>query len=192
MSPDDLGEPGPNKYRAEKDERTNVAHSFGSKGKPAYPIILNYVEHSMAKDIPAAHKFTGPSVFSNNSGPKSSIGQRLKDIVDNTPGPNKYRPDKPTGHIPQFTLTAKLDKSLDNGIPGPGAYNINKKPKTPQFKMTGRPRIRKTETTPGPNAYNLAAVKTKTRKGGPTLKGRPSPFVYSGFRNTSKVSTLCS
>ena len=189
LTPTDTGEPGPNKYHAERNDLPKKAYPFGVKSKPSYPTILNYVEHSMSADIPAP--FKPPSVFSNNSGPKTKIGIRLKEPANKVPAPNQYHPEKSSNHVPQFSITSKLEQKDGNGIPGPGSYTINTKPETPLFKMTGRPRNRKTESTPGPNAYNLSNVKAN-KKAGATLKGRPSPFVYSGFKNTSRVSTLCS
>lgn len=109
------------------------------------------------------------------------------------PGPNRYRPELTKKQGPQYSISSKIEKSDDNGIPGPGSYNtMRTKPDTPLFKMTGRPRVRKAEATPGPNAYNIAKSATKPKGKGATLKGRPSPFVYSGFKDTSKVSTLVS
>lgn len=192
LSPTDLREPGPDKYKTEKDEFSNTSFSFGSKGKPAYPVILNYVEHSMKAEIPAPHKFCGPSNFSKNNAPKCVISLPLKQSPNTNPGPNKYRPEKGKPKGPQFSISSKIERNLDNGNPGPGSYNTTKKkPETPLFKMTGRPKVRKAEATPGPNAYNIAKSGPKP-KGGATLKGRPSPFVYSGFKDTSKVSTLVS
>ena len=191
ITPTDLGEPGPSNYKTDSDPAPKKAYSFGSKGKPAFPIILNYVEHSISKDIPAPHQFQAPTPFSKNSAPKVSIAARLKDPVCKVPAPNTYRPEKAKGHTPEFSLASKPPRKDDNGYPGPGAYNLAKKPNTPMFKMTGRPRARRTENTPGPNAYNLAETKSK-KKAGASFKGRPSPFVYSGFRNTARLSTLCS
>jgi len=188
----DLQEPGPNHYKPDKDE-LKAQYTFGTKGKPKYPEILNYVEHSMAADIPAPHKFCGPSNFSKNNGPSAVIGGLLKKPPCKNPGPNHYRPDKPKSHIPQFSIASKVPIKDDNAVPGPGSYTIKPKPSTPMFKMTGRPKVRAAESTPAPNSYNVAAGQTnKSKSGGPaiTLKGRPSPYVYSGFRNLSKVSTL--
>ena len=188
---DDRMEPGPDHYRTEKDEKPKKSYSFGTKGKPTYPNILNYVEHSMAAEIPASHQFCGPSNFSKNSGPKTVIAQRLKKPLCQVPAPNQYNPRKNEGHVPQFSITSKIRDRDDNGKPGPGAYNIAAKPETPMFKMTGRPKERKIIATPGPNAYNIKQGKVQANKGA-TLKGRPSPYVYSGFKSTAKVSTLCS
>ena len=193
IAPTDPGEPGPNKYKTEKDEFSNTAFSFGGKGKPTYPVILNYVEHSIAADIPAPHKFCGPSNFSKNSAPKSGISLPLKAPLNTNPGPNRYRPELTKRQGPQYSISSKIEKSDDNGNPGPGSYNtMRTKPETPLFKLTGRPKVRKAEATPGPNAYNIAKSAAKPKGKGATLKGRPSPFVYSGFKDTSKVSTLVS
>lgn len=189
VTPSNLGEPGPNRYKAEKDEFSKTAHAFGLKSKPSFPTILNYVEHTMSGDIPAPANCHVD--FSKNSAPKSKMGTRLKKPVNTVPAPNHYTPEKPNCHVPQFSITSKLKEKTDNGIPGPGSYTINTKPETPLFKMTGRPKNRKAETTPGPNAYNLSNI-NNSKKSGATLKGRPSPFVYSGFKNTARVSTLCS
>ena len=41
---------------------------------------------------------------------------------------------------------------------------------------------------PGPNAYSIPpGIKLNDRKCGATLKSRPSPYVYSGFRSRKLI-----
>lgn len=171
----------------ESNQTKQPVFSFNSKTRPAYPDILYYPDHSLMKN-----ENVGPgSYFSgdiNNRKMKSdtpayTIGKKLGPPVHNTPGPASYnvRENKKEGGVAMGGRSKTKETSFG---PGPAAYYPKLKSHTLGYSMTARNGEKTTTKTPAPNSYQIqAGLTSRGMSNGPkfSFKGRPSPFVYSGF-----------
>jgi len=158
--------------------------------RPIYPDILNYAEFSLMEN-----KIVGPGTyvshksFSKNDAPSFSMGKRMSKKSSETPGPASYfirQPARPDAkRSAAFSMGVRIKSKSDTVGPGPAAYYPKAETAAPRYSMSGRHRKTKASTTPAPNAYHVRTAQTNHgvfNGPNPTLKGRPSPFVYSGLR----------
>merc|ERR1712080_257451 len=157
---------------------------------PVYPDILNYSEHSLMKNnIVGPGTYDSHNSFSNNDKPAFSMGKRLDPNVSETPGPASYeikqnaRPD--ANRAAAFLMGVRIDSRSKSVGPGPAAYYPKVKTSAPQYSMSSRSKKQASSTTPAPNSYRIRSGQNNrgiSNGPNPTLKGRPSPFVYSGLK----------
>eukprot|EP00118_Oscarella_pearsei_P002316 m.10214 g.10214 ORF g.10214 m.10214 type:complete len:508 (+) comp22030_c0_seq3:125-1648(+) len=192
-------QPGPGDYDPDKDSGQKRLPSFSCRRscRPCYPDILSYPEFSLMKNPgPGTHRVD----ISKNDKPSHSFGKRIEPIPNAFPGPNHYQRRFPchpnSARAPKYSMGKRLNRTGSNTSvgPGPAAYFPDKQKQTPSYSMSSRHTRSRGDATPAPNAYSVPSGQTRRGRGraqSATLKGRPSPFVYSGFRNiTSLASTL--
>merc|ERR1712224_691798 len=186
--------PSPANYKPNlKNLDTQPEFSCRKVCRPVFPDILNYSEHSLMKNNTVGPgTYVSHSEFSNNDKPAYSMGKRLDPTINETPGPASYkikqnaRPDaRRAAAFPMGNrIESKFFSSSTTG-PGPAAYNPTLKTSTPQYSMSSRNKKQTSSKTPAPNSYKIkSGQNNKGISNGPsaTLKGRPSPFVYSGLK----------
>lgn len=157
---------------------------------PVFPDILNYPKHSLMKNrIVGPGTYVSHSTFSSNDKPAYSMGKRLSPKKNETPGPASYdikqnaRPD--AVRAAAFSMGVRIESRKKSVGPGPAAYNPKLKTSAPQYSMSSRSKKQTCSKTPAPNSYWIKSGQNNHGiSNGPkaTLKGRPSPFVYSGLK----------
>jgi len=158
--------------------------------RPIYPDILNYAEHSLMKNNEVGPgTYDSHKNFSDNDKPAYSMKKRLDPNISETPGPASYdikqtaRPD--AKRAAAFSMGVRIDTKSTSFGPGPAAYYPKVKTSAAQYSMSSRSKKETSSTTPAPNSYRIkSGQNNKGISNGPsaTLKGRPSPFVYSGLK----------
>ena len=98
------------------------------------------------------------------------------------PGPGTYTPGLADKHtLPLYTIQGKYkDGALDNGMPGPGAYNLEgtidvKQACSPRYTIQGKYKDGALDNgMPGPGAYNLEGTMYASRASPPeySIQGR--------------------
>ena len=189
--------PGPSEYSLPK---INLPRAPQYSCRQQCPLDYPYVLHHWKPHTLVINPEVGPDTydpnkdFSNNDAPAYSMGKRFGKKVDQCPGPASYyiktahKPD--ANRSPAFPMGKRIEQRLKREGPGPAAYYPKVNTSAPSYSM-GR-RNKKIDglvsTTPAPNAYQ-SNLDENLRHGvsGVTLKGRPSPFVYSGFKSRVKA-----
>ncbi|XP_065830083.1 uncharacterized protein [Oscarella lobularis] len=192
-------QPGPGDYNpaTEATHAKSPTYTCRNTCRPSYPEILNYPNFSpMHNPSPGAHVVE--SDISKNSKPRHSFGKRIESAPNAYPGPNHYqiripcRPD--SARAPEYSMRKRLDRPQSSGSfgPGPAAYLPTERSTQPSYTMGSRPKTSSGSSAPGPNAYSISLGLTRrgrSRGNSASLKGRASPFVYSGFNNVTKLSS---
>jgi len=158
--------------------------------RPIYPDILNYAEHSLMKNNKVGPgTYDSHKNFSDNDKPAYSMKKRLDPNISETPGPASYdikqtaRPD--AKRAAAFSMGNRIETKSTSFGPGPAAYYPKVKTSAAQYSMSSRNKKATSSTTPAPNSYRIkSGQNNRGISNGPsaTLKGRPSPFVYSGLK----------
>eukprot|EP01135_Chromosphaera_perkinsii_P000510 Nk52_evm4s106 gene=Nk52_evmTU4s106 len=202
--------PGPTKYNIERCTGKDIPnYSFRSKVRPSYPASQHFTELSLM-DNPAANHYEAPDsiyAYKFSKAPEYTMQKKTELSKDNFPGPCEYEVNGQvqTSKAPAYTFPkSKLDrvekvqkKTKKPYKVGPGHYDINRDIPGPMFSLGDRTKQLQKEITPAPSDYevkppfkklyelkqekNVAELKKK----GNSFKGRPSPYVYSGFQHWS-------
>lgn len=184
-------QPGPDTYKCTiKNLKQQPVYSCRKVCRPIYPDILNYAEYSVMKNsVVGPGTYDHQNHFSKNDAPAHSMGKRFQQKSEETPGPATYNvklPARPDGkRVAAFSMGIRIEARSGTVGPGPAAYYPKVKTSAPQYSMGKRYTKQKSSTAPAPNSYEIHSGQTNRGilKGpNPTLKARPSPFVYSGFR----------
>ena len=182
--------PSPAAYKPNLTNLQKAAnHSCRKVCRPVYPDILNYAEYDLMKNqVVGPGRYDHKKEFSKNDAPSYSMGSRMKPNSGETPGPASYKIKVPTRpdakRAPAFPMGVRIESKRETVGPGPAAYHLQNSRGTCK-SMSSRNKKHQAQSTPAPNAYLVRAGQTNYGSfKGPqaTLKGRPSPFMYSGFR----------
>ncbi|XP_050413549.2 outer dense fiber protein 3-like protein 2 [Patella vulgata] len=147
-----------------------------------------------ADKIPGPANYLIVHEFIKNDSPAFSMGRRSKPLqTEERPGPNRYYVEKfkkpGASTAPAFSMGKRIERvHLSKGSPGPAAYMPTLPRNAPSHSMSKRTKDLKGFTNPAPNAH--VPPSNQTEKGIPTnmgicFKGRPTPWMYSGFRTTN-------
>lgn len=150
--------PGPGKYQLRKDKDMMIpSYLFGKEKRDNQ--IIRY-----KRDIPGPGTYNYSKEYVLLRNPKYSFGSKLKIRIkpDLAPGPGAYNCDSLVGKEgTKITIGMKLNKTIDQGTPGPGAYreskiNFYKKssPSTKLGKSIRLLKLLKANNNPGPGQYN--------------------------------------
>lgn len=196
--------PGPSEYFPSASSLPLAPdYSCRPQTKPVFPDILNYPEHTTL-ETPGAGAYEFGRDFSDNSNPAHVIALPLIQPPNTNPAPNQYKVNhSPTlPRPPSHFMGRQLGGSSSSGgggeggrrkrrrersqspSPGPADYHPQP-PSAPSLSFTPRRNTQKVSSTPAPNRYSIEGGQThRGQRGGSgaaTMKGRPSPVVYSGF-----------
>ncbi|XP_065066592.1 uncharacterized protein LOC135692413 isoform X1 [Rhopilema esculentum] len=183
--------PGPAEYEPRNENlRKGPEFTCGRRCRLSYPDVLHHWDQARNLNPDVSPLSYNPNRdFSKNDKPTYSIGKRFKEKNADSPGPASYnvsvaKQQKGTKQ-PSFSIGKRIEKNIVKDGPGPAAYYPEPKINGPSYSMSGwNVKKRVISSYPAANAYTVGS--NQTRKGlgkGPsvTLKGRPSPFLYSGF-----------
>ncbi|XP_066284297.1 uncharacterized protein [Branchiostoma lanceolatum] len=176
--------------------RKGPSYSMAKRMAPCWPDVLNYPS-KVKGDVPGPGNYNLPSLLTND-GTAHSIGRRPASSKDDRPGPTHYNlPERPphAKSAPRYSMGQRVYPPDKKVGPGPAAYS----PRVPtggapKYSMGGRKKAAKKELTPGPDNYTVRkgqAARGTTLGPKVTLKGRPSPWIYSGFSNMARVQPDC-
>eukprot|EP00794_Sanderia_malayensis_P006310 gene6310-7032_t len=193
--------PGPTEY-SPLNENLPKGPTFTcrTRCRPGYPDILHHSEHAVTRNPDVGPNTYYPNrCISKNDKPAYSMGTKSKQKIENTPGPTTYNVKHTTRtgncHAPAFSIGKRIDGKKDVLSPGPAVYYPIPKRSTTSYSISGWNRkkygmVKDTcSNLPAANAYGVHGQTRKGKCRGPaaTLKGRPSPFVYSGFSRPMNV-----
>ena len=150
--------PGPGNYQLRKDkDMVMPSYLFGKEKKDNQ--IVRY-----KRDVPGPGAYNYSKEFILLRNPKYSFGSKLKlrNRQDLSPGPGAYNCHSVVGKEgTKITFGIKLNRSVDQDTPGPGAYKESKinfyKKSSPYTKLGKSKRLLKlfkTNNNPGPGQYN--------------------------------------
>ncbi|KAH0572610.1 SHIPPO 1-like protein [Spironucleus salmonicida] len=136
--------------------------------------------------VPPSGKTPAPNAYDlQSSGLNLSGGIKIKNKYEplkpfNTPGVGSYQPSDTfvSSQPPSFTIQKKYNYKLDNGSPGPQAYNPNIIKSQCNASMSSRYKLYYDNNKPGPNKYDIGKD-FGAESPYVTMSGRRAPDKYN-------------